>query len=91
MGNIKLNDSWRIEQHIGQSTEDLTDTGVDDKFIKEVGENIEPGHSALFLLVADATPDKVLDGLTDFNPKVYQTSLSEEDEAKLRATFAEEE
>ena len=68
----------------------FTDTGVDDKFIKEVGENIEPGHSALFLLVTDATPDKVMDGLTDFNPKVYQTSLSEEDEAKLRAAFGED-
>ena len=68
----------------------LTDTGVDDKFIKEVGENIEPGHSALFLLVTDATPDKVMVGLTDFNPKVYQTSLSEEDEAKLRAAFGED-
>lgn len=68
----------------------LTDTGVDDKFIKEVGENIEPGHSALFLLVTDATPDKVLEGLTDLSPKVYQTSLSEEDEAKLRAAFGEE-
>ena len=68
----------------------LTDSGVDDKFIKEVGENIEPGHSALFLLVTDSTPDKVMEGLTDFNPKVYQTSLSEEDEAKLRAAFGEE-
>jgi uncharacterized membrane protein len=68
----------------------MTDTGVDDEFIKEVGENIEPGHSALFLLVVDATPDKVLDGLSDFNPKIYQTSLSEEDEAKLRAAFGEE-
>ncbi len=68
----------------------MTDVGVDDKFIKEVGENIEPGHSALFLLVTDSTPDKVMDGLSDFNPKVYQTSLSEEDEAKLRADFGEE-
>jgi len=68
----------------------MTDVGVDDKFIKEVGENIEPGHSALFLLVADSTPDKVMDGLSDFNPKVYQTSLSEEDEAKLRAAFGED-
>jgi uncharacterized membrane protein len=68
----------------------LADTGVDDKFIKEVGENIEPGHSALFLLVTDATPDKVMEGLSDFSPKVYQTSLSEEDEAKLRAAFGEE-
>ena len=68
----------------------LTDSGVDDKFIKEVGENIEPGNSALFLLVIDSTPDKVLEGLTDFDPKVYQTSLSEEDEAKLRAAFGED-
>ena len=39
----------------------LTDIGVDDKFIKEVGEKIEPGNSALFLLVRESTPDKVLD------------------------------
>lgn len=68
----------------------MTDVGVDDKFIKEVDENIELGHSALFLLVTDSTPDKVMDGLTDFHPTVYQTSLSEEDEAKMRAAFGEE-
>ncbi len=67
----------------------LTDIGVDDKFIKEVGETIEPGHSALFLLVRDITADKVLDELKSegFKPKVLQTSLSKEDEAKLRAAF----
>jgi uncharacterized membrane protein len=68
----------------------MSDVGVDDDFIKEVGENIEPGHSALFLLVSEATPDKVLEGLSDFHPEVYQTSLSEEDEAKLKAAFGEE-
>ena len=68
----------------------LTDVGVDDKFIKEVGDKIEPGHSALFLLVIDATPDKVMEGLQGFNPSVYQTSLSDEDDAKLRAAFGEE-
>ena len=67
----------------------LTDIGVDDKFIKEVGETIEPGHSALFLLVRDITADKVLDELKSegFKPKVLQTSLSKEDEEKLRAAF----
>ncbi|MCK5315800.1 MAG: DUF1269 domain-containing protein, partial [Anaerolineales bacterium] len=69
----------------------MTDTGVDDKFIKEVGEAIEPGNSALFLLVIEATTDKVLDGLKDFDAEVYQTSLSKEDEAKLRETFAHSE
>ena len=69
----------------------LSDYGVDDKFIKEVGETIEPGHSALFLLVRDVTPDKVLDALKEFDATVLQTSLSNEDEAKLKAAFGAEE
>jgi uncharacterized membrane protein len=68
----------------------MTDVGVDDEFIKEVGEGIESGNSALFLLVSESTPDKVMEGLSGFKPTVYQTSLSEEDEAKLRAAFGEE-
>ena len=68
----------------------MSDVGVDDKFIKEVGEDIEPGHSALFLLVIESTPDKVMEGLQDFDPTIYQTSLSAEDDAKLRAAFGEE-
>jgi uncharacterized membrane protein len=66
----------------------LTDIGVDDKFIKEVGETIEPGHSALFILVRKATPDKVMEELKKYNPTVIQTSLSEEQEATLRANFS---
>jgi uncharacterized membrane protein len=69
----------------------LTDVGVDDDFIKEVGNTIEPGHSALFLLVRDATPDKVLEGLQGFEPTVLQTSLSEEQEERLREAFHHEE
>jgi uncharacterized membrane protein len=67
------------------------DIGVDDDFIKEVGNTIEPGHSALFLLVREATPDKLMDELHQFNGKILQTSLSKEDEEKLRAMFASEE
>jgi uncharacterized membrane protein len=66
----------------------LTDIGVDDKFIKEVGEQIEPGNSALFLLVRKATGDKVVEQVKHFNPTVLQTSLSEEQEAKLRESFS---
>ncbi|KPK11023.1 MAG: hypothetical protein AMJ56_06860 [Anaerolineae bacterium SG8_19] len=56
-------------------------------FIKEVGETIEPGHSALFLLVVKATRDKVLPELAKYNATILQTSLSEEDDAKLREAF----
>ena len=66
----------------------LTDYGVDDKFIKEVGSTIQPGNSALFLLMHEATLEKWMDELREFNPTVLQTTLSKEDEAKLRAAFA---
>ena len=65
----------------------LADTGVDDKFIKEVGNTIEPGHSALFLMVESATTDKVLDAIQGTEAEVLQTSLSHEDEEKLKAAF----
>ena len=69
----------------------LSDIGIDDGFIKEVSNSIDPGNSALFLLVRDVTPDKVLDELTEFDAQVLRTSLSKEDEAKLRAAFGAEE
>ena len=66
----------------------FSDVGVDDNFIKEVGNTIEPGHSALFLLVVEATGDKVLDELEGTKATVLKTSLSNEAEAKLRDHFA---
>jgi uncharacterized membrane protein len=69
----------------------LTDHGVDDKFIQEVAETIEPGHSALFLLIHTGDLATWLDELKEFNPTVLQTSLSEEEEAKLRDAFGAEE
>ena len=67
------------------------DYGVDDKFIKEVAAKIEPGHSALFLLVESWTREKVMDEFARFDAEVLQTSLSTEDEAKLQAAFGADE
>ncbi len=64
------------------------DIGVDDKFIKEVGNSLQPGNSALFLLVREAVPDKVEETLKKYkNVKVIKTSLSKEQEEKLRNAF----
>ena len=71
----------------GALTGKLSDYGIDDDFIKEVGDTVEPGHSALFLMVADWTEDKVLDEITQYDAKVLRTSLSNEDEEKLKAAF----
>ena len=65
----------------------MTDYGIDDDFINEVGEQVEPGGSALFLLIEDWTEDKVLDELGDYKAQVIRTSLSKDDEEKLKAAF----
>lgn len=67
----------------------LTDIGVDDKRMKEMAEAFQPGNSALFVLVRRATTDKVLEGLKEFAGKgrVFETSLSKDDEASLRAAI----
>lgn len=63
------------------------DIGIDDKFIKEVGETIEPGHSAIFLLIREATPERLIDELKGYRGTVLKTSLSKDDETKLREAF----
>jgi uncharacterized membrane protein len=65
----------------------LSDYGINDDFINEVSQTIEPGGSALFLLISKWTEDKVLAELGKFNPKVVRTSFSKEEETKLKAAF----
>jgi uncharacterized membrane protein len=62
----------------------LTDVGIDDKFMKELGETLTPGTSALFVLVRKVTPDKVLEGLKGFKGKVLKTSLTIDKEEELQ-------
>jgi uncharacterized membrane protein len=62
------------------------DIGLDDKMMKDVGDSLKPGSSALFVLLRRVTSDKVLEGLKQFVGKgrVFQTSLNKDDEAALR-------
>jgi uncharacterized membrane protein len=69
----------------------FTDYGIDDKFIKDVAETIQPGNSAVFMLISEATPDKFLAEMKEFNGTVIKTSLTAENEAKLREAFGETE
>ena len=61
----------------------MRDIGIDDNFIKQVGSSIQPGESALFLLVNEAVADKVMPELKQYKFQLIQTSLSKEDEEKL--------
>ena len=64
----------------------LTDLGIDDRTAKQLGDELTPGSSALLVLLRKVTADKVLDGLKQFagRGRVFQTSLSKDDEQSLR-------
>ncbi len=62
----------------------MADYGINDEFIKTLGKTIPKGSSALFMLIKSSTPDKVLPEIEPFKPRVLKTSLSREQEAKLR-------
>jgi uncharacterized membrane protein len=64
----------------------LSDTGVDDKFMKRLGEELTPGGAALILLVRKVSADKILPKV-QIPGKVIQTSLSNEDEQALQAAL----
>ena len=65
----------------------LTDVGVDDKMMKELAAKLDPGTSALFVLVRSVTADKVLPEIQPFGGTILQSSLSHEDEARLQAAL----
>ena len=65
----------------------LSDVGINDGFMKDLAGHLQPGTSALFVLVRKVTPDKALEELKGTGGKILKTSLSHDDEAKLQAAL----
>ena len=67
----------------------FTDVGINDDFMRELGQTLTPGSSAVFILARKFTTDKVVDKLAEFHAKgrILQTSLAKDDEASLRAAL----
>lgn len=67
----------------------LTDVGINDDFMRKLGDRLKPGTAAVFLLARKFNTDKVIERLGNFRSKgqVLQTSLSLADEASLRAAL----
>jgi uncharacterized membrane protein len=66
----------------------LTDLGIDDRFMKELGENLPDGGAALFVLVRKVTPDKVIPRIGGYGGRVIQSSLSAEAEQRLQEALS---
>ena len=66
----------------------LSDIGVNDDFMRELGKSMQPNTSALFMLVRKITPDKVLDELAPYGGKVLRTSLTKDREEDLQRVLS---
>jgi uncharacterized membrane protein len=60
------------------------DLGIEKKFIKQVRDGLQPGTSAIFLLVREANPNATMAALKPFKGEVYHTSLPNEANETLR-------
>lgn len=59
-------------------------TGIDKAFQQQVRDMVQPGTSALFLIIEQATPDRAVEAMSQFGGTVLKSSLSKEAEAELQ-------
>jgi uncharacterized membrane protein len=71
---------------IGAASGSLSDLGINDDFMRELGDTLPAGSAALCLLLRDATPDRVIERLRAHAPhaRLLRTNLSHTDESRLR-------
>lgn len=62
----------------------MTKGAIDKEFESRVREMLQPGTSALFLVVEKATPDKAVEAMSKYGGTVLKSSLSKEAEAELQ-------
>jgi uncharacterized membrane protein len=62
----------------------LTKSSIDKQFQEQVRGMLQPGTSALFLMLEKVTPDKAVDAMSKYGGTVLKTSLSKQDEQELQ-------
>jgi len=62
----------------------LEQAGLNKEFQQQVRDLVQPGTSALFLIVEKVTPDKAVSALSRFGGTILKSSLSREDEERVQ-------
>ena len=69
---------------LGALTGRMGKSAVDKEFQEQVRDLLQPGTSALFLVLEKVTPDKAVEALSKYGGTVLKSSLSKETEAELQ-------
>jgi uncharacterized membrane protein len=67
----------------------VSDVGVNDDFMKDLGAKLPQGSAALLVLGRSDAPDKLIERVKPYGGHVVQSSLSEEREEDLRRALGE--
>ncbi len=65
----------------------IADLGLEHAFIRRLSEQLQPGSSALFVLVRQAIPEEVLPAVSRYGGTVLDTPWPDEAEARLQAAL----
>jgi uncharacterized membrane protein len=76
---------------VGAIAGSLRDHGIDDVLVENTVQGLGPDKSALFLLGEAVHPEKLHASLKPYKARVLETTLSDEQERKLRKTLEKEE
>jgi len=71
---------------VGAFSGALSDLGLDDDFLREIGDTLPRGSAALCVLLRESAPDRVIERLRSHAPqaRLLRTNLSHVDEDRLR-------
>ena len=75
---------WAMGAGLGALFGHLRDNSFDQAFQQQVRDHLQPGTSALFMMIQHVTPDKAIAALEQYGGTVIKTSLSDEDAKKLQ-------
>jgi uncharacterized membrane protein len=75
---------WAMGAGLGVLFGHLRDKGIDQAFQQQVRDALQPGTSALFMVIQHATPAKAIAALEQYGGTVIKTSLSDEDTKMLQ-------
>jgi uncharacterized membrane protein len=67
----------------------MSDYGINDDFMKEVADVLQPGQAALFVLADRVSSERVLERLSVHGGRVLRTNLDRSQEDRLRAAFSQ--
>ena len=67
----------------------LSALGLNQWFLRQLDETLEPGRAALFVVVSDADPEQAIQVLAPLAPRVLRTTLPTDAERRLLAAFTD--